>query len=166
MNSESNVREVVPFLCVSSMERSLKYYPDVLGFTMKNKWEVDGKVRWCWLVLGGAALMVQEFTREGHDSWAPQGPVGEGVSLWFICEDAVAIYHQLRSRGIDASEPQVGNGMWDTCLADPDGYQIHFESPTDTPEETKLSEAQEQRGRNQAQTELSGGITFAGLPES
>jgi hypothetical protein len=27
-----------------------------------------------------------------------------------------------------------------TCFTDPDGYQLEFESPTDTPEETKLSE--------------------------
>ena len=30
--------------------------------------------------------------------------------------------------------------MWDTCLDDPDGCRIHFVSPTDTPEETKLSD--------------------------
>jgi len=60
-----NVTEVVPFLRVSSMERSLRYYVDGLGFTMKNKWVVDGSVRWCWLALGGAALMLQEFAQEG-----------------------------------------------------------------------------------------------------
>jgi hypothetical protein len=27
-------------------------------------------------------------------------------------------------------------------LSDPDGYRLHFESPTDVPEETKLSEIQ------------------------
>jgi hypothetical protein len=27
--------------------------------------------------------------------------------------------------------------MWDTCLDDPDGYRIHFDSPTDALEETK-----------------------------
>ena len=142
LRGDDNVKEVVPFLCVSSMERSLPYYVDGLGFTVKNKWVVDGKVRWCWLVLGGAALMLQEFAKEGHDSWTPQGKVGEGVSLWFQCEDSIAIYHDITSRGIGASEPQVGNGLWDTCLSDPDGYRIHFESPTDTPEDTKLSEVE------------------------
>jgi catechol 2,3-dioxygenase-like lactoylglutathione lyase family enzyme len=135
-----NVTEVVPFLRVSSMERSLRYYVDGLGFTMKNKWVVDGSVRWCWLALGGAALMLQEFAQEGHHSPAPQGKLGEGVSLCFQCEDAIAIYHEVTSRGIEASEPQVGNAMWDTSLFDPDGYRIHFGSATDTPEETKLSE--------------------------
>jgi lactoylglutathione lyase len=44
------------------------------------------------------------------------------------------------SRGIEAAEPQVGNVMWVTYLYDPHGYRIDFESPTDTPEDTKLSE--------------------------
>jgi lactoylglutathione lyase len=137
--NDSNVKDVVPFLCVSSMEQSLRYYLDGLGFTIKHKWVVDGKVRWCWLVLGGAALMLQEFPKEGHDSWVPEGKVGEGMSLWFQCEDAIAIYREVTARAIAASEPQVGNSMWDTTLTDPDGYRLHFDSPTDTPEDTKLS---------------------------
>jgi lactoylglutathione lyase len=135
-----NVKEVVPFLRVSSMERSLHFYVDGLGFTMKNKWVVDERVRWCWLVLGGAALMLQEFPKEGHDSWVPAGKVGEGVSLTFVCEDAVGLYREVISRGLQASEPQVLNHLWTTTLSDPDGYRLEFESPTDVPEETKLSE--------------------------
>ena len=30
--------------------------------------------------------------------------------------------------------------MWVTGLSDPDGYRLYFESATDTPEDTKLSE--------------------------
>jgi lactoylglutathione lyase len=138
--SEGNVKEVIPFFNVWDMEGSLRYYIDGLGFSMKHKWIVDGKVRWCRLVLGGAALMLQQFAREGHDSWVPSGTVGEGVSLHFTCGDALAIYYAVRSRGIDASEPQVGNGMWVTGLRDPVGYRLFFESSTDIPEDTKLSE--------------------------
>jgi len=137
---DGNVKQVVPFFGVSSMERSFRYYVDGLGFTMKYQWVVDGKLRWCWLERGGAALMLQEFLKEGHDSWVPTGKVGEGVSLCFQCEDALAIYHEVRSRGIEAAEPFVGNSMWVTGLSDPDGYRLFFESVTDVPEDTKLSE--------------------------
>jgi len=140
--ADANVKQVVPFLCVESMERSLHYYVDGLGFTLKHKWVVDEKIRWCWLLLGGAALMLQEFPKRGHDSWVPEGKVGEGMSLWFQCADAIAIYRDLISRGITASEPQVGNGMWNTSLSDPDGYRLNFESPTDVPEDTTLSEVE------------------------
>jgi lactoylglutathione lyase len=37
-------------------------------------------------------------------------------------------------------EPFVGNQLWDVALSDPDGYRLHFESPTDVPEETRYSE--------------------------
>jgi hypothetical protein len=66
--------------------------------------------------------------------------VGEGVTLFFICEDAIAINREARGRGLEASEPQVGNAMWVTSLSDPDGYRLDFESPTNVPEDTKLSE--------------------------
>ena len=136
------VREVVPFLWVTSVQRSIRYYMDGLGFTMKHQWAPDGKLRWCWLTLGGASLMLQEFWTEGHHAGRPDGKLGQGVSLCFICQDAVAIYREVRSRGIEASEPQVGNAMWVTSLTDPDGYRIHFESATETPEETRLSEVE------------------------
>jgi len=139
---KANVTQVIPFFCITDMERSLRYYVDGLGFTRTNQWVVDGQMRWCWLEFGGAALMLQTCAKKMLDSMPPGGILGQGVSLWFQCEDAISIYHDVRSRGIEASEPQVGNGLWDTMLSGPDGYRLHFESPTDVPEETKLSEVQ------------------------
>ena len=69
--------------------------------------------------------------------------VGEGVSICFICEDALAIYREVRSRGIEASKPLVGNGMWVTSLSDPDGYRVDFESYTDVAEDTVFEEHEE-----------------------
>ncbi len=142
MKTEANVKQAVPFFAVSNIEKSIKYYVDGLGLKMTNKWIDKGKLRWCWLELGDAALMLQEFRKKGHDSWTPEGKVGEGVSIYFICEDALAIYREVKSRGIRVAKPFVGNGMWVTSLSDPDGYQIYFESDTDVPEETVYSEAE------------------------
>lgn len=136
----ANVKQVVPFFRVSSIEQSVRYYVEGLGFEMTNKWIDEGKLRWCWLQFGGAALMLQEFRKEGHDSWLPSVKVGEGVSICFICEDALAIYRECVRRGIQAAKPFVGNRMWVVSLSDPDGYHIEFESPTDLPEDTELSE--------------------------
>jgi lactoylglutathione lyase len=138
--TETNVKQAVPFFRVSNIEESVRYYVDGLGFEMTKKWIPDGKLRWCWLQHGNAALMLQEFRKEGLNSWKPEGKVGVGVSICFICEDALAIYRQVISRGIKASRPFVGNGMWVTSVSDPDGYRIEFESYTDVPEETILSE--------------------------
>src|SRR5574341_1400609 len=109
---EPNVKQAVPFFMVSNIEASVRYYVDGLGFEMTNKWIDEGKLRWCWLQRGGAALMLQEFKKEGHHAWVPEGKLGVGVSIYFICEDALAIYREVTSRGIQASRPFVGNGMW------------------------------------------------------
>ena len=131
------VEQIVPLLLVQSMEASLRFYVDGLGFTITNKWVVDGRVRWCWLQLGGAAIMLQEFVPdEGHERRPPEH-VGAGVGFNFICRDAIAFYHAMRDRSVTTSRPFVGNKMWVTSLKDPDGYDLHFESPTDAPEESE-----------------------------
>lgn len=139
-NPEPNVKQAVPFFAVASMERSLHFYIDGLGFTMKHKWIDEGKLRWCWLELGQAALMLQEYKKQGHDSWMPGGKMGIGVTICFICNDALAIYHQALKAMLDVRQPFVGNAMWVTSLTDPDGYRIDFESATDAPEESVFSD--------------------------
>jgi hypothetical protein len=84
--------------------------------------------------------MVQELPTEGHDSWRPVGKVGEGVTICFMCVDALAIYRQMRQRNFSVATPIVGNGLWVVSFTDPDGYRIAFESPTDVPEDTQYSE--------------------------
>jgi lactoylglutathione lyase len=137
---EPNVKQAVPFFGVSNIEESVRYYIDGLGFEMTNQWIDNGKLRWCWLDRGGAAIMLQEFWRDGPHASKPEGKLGQGVSICFICEDALALYREFRSRGIHSSKPVVENGMWVTSLSDPDGYKIMFESYTDAPEETELSD--------------------------
>ena len=145
IKTEANVQQAVPFFRVSSMETSLRFYVDGLGFAMTKKWtpDGDGKIRWCWLEHGNAALMLQEYRKEGPNSWTAESKVGVGVSICFTCRDALAIYKEVKARGIEAQRPFVGNGMWVTSVQDPDGYKLEFESFTDVPEETVFSEARE-----------------------
>jgi lactoylglutathione lyase len=139
-----NVKQAVPFFGVTNMQASLRFYVEGLGFTMKHRWipdraedKPDGRIRWCWLQLGEAAIMLQEFLPE----WRPKETLGTGTSICFMCEDALALYREFKSRGIQTRQrPFVGNRLWVVSLADPDGYRIDFESPTDAPEETELEE--------------------------
>ncbi len=59
-----NVRQAVPFFNVKDIEASLRFYVTGLGFTIARHWNPEGRVRWCWLELGGAALMLQEYWKE------------------------------------------------------------------------------------------------------
>jgi uncharacterized glyoxalase superfamily protein PhnB len=135
----------VPFFGVTNMESSLRFYVDGLGFTMKRWWipdqaedHPDGRIRWCWLELGDAAIMLQEFRPDGK----PTQALGTGASVSFMCEDALALYRQFKSRGIQTRQrPFVGNRLWVVPVTDPDGYRMEFASPTDAPEESELEES-------------------------
>ena len=139
-----NVKQAVPFFGVTNMESSLRFYVDGLGFKMKSYWipdrtedHPDGRIRWCWLQLGDAAIMLQEFRPQSR----PKETLGTGASVSFMCEDALALYREFKSRGIQTrNRPSVGNGLWVVPLNDPDGYRIEFASPTDAPEESELEE--------------------------
>jgi hypothetical protein len=86
-----NVKQAVPFFGVTNMEASLRFYLDGLGFKMKHWWipsreedmkhwwipnrgedKPDGRIRWWWLELGDAAIMLQEFLseRQPRRRWA------------------------------------------------------------------------------------------------
>jgi uncharacterized glyoxalase superfamily protein PhnB len=139
-----NVKQAVPFFGVTNIEASLRFYVDGLGFEMRRRWipeaaedKPEGRIRWCWLELGEAAIMLQEFLPERR----PEDGLGVGVNVCFQCEDALALYREFKSRGIQTrTRPFVGNGLWVVPLSDPDGYRLEFSSPTDAPEESELEE--------------------------
>jgi predicted enzyme related to lactoylglutathione lyase len=83
--------------------------------------------------------MLQDFRRDGGARWSPEGQLGLGVAILFVCDDAVAVYREVTARGIQAARPIVGNGMWVTSLHDPDGYRVDFESYTNEREDTVWS---------------------------
>jgi len=137
----ANVKQAVPFFRVADMDASYRFYVDGLAFTMTKHWIVDNMLRWCWLEIGDAAIMLQDMQREDGVVVKPEGKLGEGVSISFQCLDALAIYRDALARGIQATRPFVGNGMWVTTVIDPDGYVLEFESFTDAPEESEYTES-------------------------
>jgi lactoylglutathione lyase len=135
-----NVRQAVPFFNVKDIEASLRFYVDGLGFTITRRWDPGGRIRWCWLELGGVAVMLQEYWKDGQPGGWPTGPLGQGVSICFMCADAIALYHDSKARGLNPPRPFVGNNLWVASFIDPDGYRLDFESPTNAPEETVYSD--------------------------
>ncbi|MCC4295234.1 hypothetical protein [Brevundimonas aurantiaca] len=77
--------------------------------------------------------MLQEYVL-GHQ---PEGERGLGVSVCFMCKDALRIYRDAVDKGLSPQKPFVGNGLWVVGFRDPDDYNIVFESPTDVEEEVE-----------------------------
>lgn len=154
---ETNVKQAVPFFGITNMEASLRFYIDGLGFKMKYRWipdrpedQADGRIHWCWLELGEAAVMLQEFRKEGEHNIYLEGKIsaipenlGAGMSVCFQCVDSLALYREFKSRGVAINQrPFVGNRLWCVNVVDPDGYKLWFNSPTDAPEESELPDDQ------------------------
>lgn len=146
MSQTSNLEQAVPFFTVKNMEASVRFYVHGLGFTMTKHWVVDGQMRWCFIEREKVAFMLQSFISEGPHNNVPKEKLGVGVSICIFCQDALAIYREVVSRGVESSRPFVGNGMWVVSLTDPDGYRIDFESYTDVPEDTVLLDEEHAQG--------------------
>ena len=80
------------------MGKSLSFYQEALGFELVEKWEDNGKLRWCKLDLGNASIMLQEFWKEGHHANLPEGKLGTGVCIYFICDDAISFYESIKEK--------------------------------------------------------------------
>jgi len=108
-----NVRQAVPFFNVKDIEASLRFYVEGLGFTITRHWDLDGRIRWCWLELGRAAVMLQEYWKHGRP-----GATGQGVSICFMCADAIAVY-QRSIEHVAAPRSRLSGMPFDgLCVAD------------------------------------------------
>jgi len=120
------VHHLVPLLFVEDIFRSAVFYQERLGFEMTQKWEPDGKLAWCELVRGGAAVMLQQAL---PDEDGPAEGRGRGVGFFFICDDAGAMHADLTSRGLAIAPPKAAfYGMNQLFVKDPDGYELCFQS--------------------------------------
>ncbi len=123
------VREIWPLLFVQDIVRSLEFYRDRLGFDVVQEAQDNGRVFWCRLKRDEGSLMLQQAEEEDKP-----GRPGQGVVLFFLCDDANAIHSDLVARGLDLPEPQTAYyGMRQVSVRDPDGYDLCFESVVDTP---------------------------------
>lgn len=130
---KKNIYATVPFLQVSNMESSIDFYINRLEFKIVESWEPDKQIKWCHIKKDGGDLMLQEH-QSYHSMTSKQG-----ISVYFFCKDALALYQDLKLNKVQPTEPIVSNGMWLTRVNDPDGYEINFESDTDVQEGTTFS---------------------------
>ncbi|MBX2971400.1 MAG: hypothetical protein KF803_18685 [Cyclobacteriaceae bacterium] len=92
--NEANLKQAVPFFMVTDIDRSIAFYVKGLGFELKNEWRSKGRIEWCYLEREGVGLMLQEY-REG---FMPKEKRGVGISICFICQDALKLYTEFQKK--------------------------------------------------------------------
>jgi glyoxylase I family protein len=126
-----DIRGVCPLLQVFDMQRSLRFYSDVLGFEVTQSSAPNDE--WALLERDDAALMLNTAYEADSRPAAPDPAriaAHVDAALFFGCPDVDGAYAQLRARGIDAEPPKVQSyGMKQLYLKDPDGYQLCLQWP-------------------------------------
>ena len=122
----ATIQELVPLLFVDDIGRSVAFYRARLGFELTRSWEPGGRLSWCRLDRGGAAVMLQQAIA-GEDG--PAEGRGRGVGFFLLCDDADAMHTDFVSRGLTVAPPQAAfYGMNQVFVKDPDGYELCFQS--------------------------------------
>jgi uncharacterized glyoxalase superfamily protein PhnB len=128
------VRGLCPLLQVFDMPTALRFYRDVLGFSVIDKAGRGDDVGWAWLRHGDAELMLNTAY---EDDQRPSAPDPARVAahadtvLFLGCPDLDGAYSYLSSRGVKAEPPAVRPyGMTQVNVTDPDGYGVCFQWPT------------------------------------
>ncbi len=126
--SGTSLRDASPSFTVNDLEKSLRFYRDVLGFKVDQKWEQDGKVRGVSLSAGKVTLMIgQDDWQKGRDRIK-----GQGFRMYFETgTDVDALAEGIAARGgtLESLPEDRPWGYRDFNMADPDGFKLTFGSP-------------------------------------
>ncbi len=99
---------------VADQERALRFYVDVLGFTVVADAPFDG-LRWLQLAPRGGGATISLVT------WFADMPAGRLDGLVLTTADVHGDVAALRERGLELADPTVEPYGTYTALADPDG---------------------------------------------
>ena len=116
-------RAVTPSLTVSDISRSLAWYTKVLGFTVDERYEHDGK-------LGGASLVagdIRWFLSQDDFAKGKDRPKGLGMRFFLeTVQDLDQLAAAVKARGGTLAE-DVTERSWGTrdfTILDPDGFRL------------------------------------------
>lgn len=142
MNEASQDREIVPplvpELVVIDLKRSLAFWLDVLGFSVRFQ---RPEHNFAYLMLGGAHMMLVERRMPDHprgETWTGgplEPPFGRGVNFQIAVSDVNSIIEALRKRNWPLfREPRdawyrkdvMEVGQREVMFQDPDGYLLRF----------------------------------------
>jgi catechol 2,3-dioxygenase-like lactoylglutathione lyase family enzyme len=119
------LRSIEPSLTVDDLERSLRFYTDVLGFVVGERWTDGDVLRGVTLKAGVCTIGLSQ------DDWAKgrDRKKGQGMSFWCLTgQDINALAGRIRAAGGRLSQeprdlPWGGRSL---SVVDPDGFSLTF----------------------------------------
>jgi len=123
--------KLIPELSVTSVQRSLSFYVDTLGFSIEYSRPEDG---FYFLSCQGSQLMIEE----ANNHWSTGElvhPFGRGINLQMEVGDVVALAERLDEAGVTLFRPIAESwyrgedtvyGQLEFLVQDPDGYLLRF----------------------------------------
>ena len=117
------LRSFQPGLTVDDLQRSLRFYTDVLGFVVGQRWEDGGALRGVMLKAGACELGLSQ------DDWAKgrDRKKGEGVRLWCqTAQDIDTLAARIKAAGGRLTEEptKLEWGGRSLSVDDLDGYHL------------------------------------------
>lgn len=127
---------LIPELRVFDLEKSKKFYTEILGFKVEYAREDFAMV-----VLGDCQIMLQQLTLPSRPgSWNVtddmQYPLGRGINFQIILPDISEVYNSLKRNNIkifidiiksEYKENDIINHVIEFLVQDPDGYLLRFQ---------------------------------------
>lgn len=109
------MRSLTPMLQTSDMDRTIRWYGDVLGFRCVSRMDDE----WCRLEQDGVSLM---FMRNAH-----LGEPRATATQYIYVDDVNALWETLKDRVEAEWGPEdMPYGMREFAIKDPDGYRLSF----------------------------------------
>jgi catechol 2,3-dioxygenase-like lactoylglutathione lyase family enzyme len=117
------LRALEPSLTVDDIERSVRFYTEVLGFYLSEEWRENGVLRGVNLLAGVCELGLSQ------DDWAQGRDRKKGVGMRIWCrtdQDIDTMAAQIKAAGGTLTEEPVDQawGVRSLAIVDPDGYRF------------------------------------------
>ena len=119
---------VTPNLIVRDIARSLAFYRDVLGFTIKDTVPPAAPFVFVWLERGGVTVFLNDPAAVAKDIPAYAAPAFGGTATLFVIVEGVDALHAQIAPRVPVVMPLHTQpyGMREFAVHDPDGHLLTF----------------------------------------
>lgn len=123
---------MVPELSVKNFDRSLCFYTEIIGFSIRNQ-RTDPD--FAYLALEQVQIMIEQIHENGWNIGELSYPFGRGINFQMEITDIEPIYNRLKKAEVNLYR-EVKESWYDTgsvlsgqkefLVQDPDGYLLRF----------------------------------------